>query len=287
MNAVIGTLRPISTGEPGAAAAGPGRHRGRRSASPVTVLAHRGRPGPGRPENSVAAAHAALAARADGLEIDVRLSADGVLVCSHDPEVAYESGRLLNVSTTSFAMLRRGTLDGVNRLASLDEVLTAAGSRGRTRVVVEAKPCPEPGLNRRVADTLRGVLAGFSNLLDLTVSSVDPALLRVVGSALTGLDVRTALLGSRFTPASELLRAAIHHNHQEIHPYLLSLLRAPGVIEAAHRLGIGVTSWTVNRPKHVAALAALGVDGLITDDPAAVLATLSSIAAAGHAAAVA
>src|SRR5579885_3092565 len=55
--------------------------------TPPLVLAHRGGRGPAR-ENTVAAFRHGLAAGADGVELDVRRSADGVLVVHHDPDVA-------------------------------------------------------------------------------------------------------------------------------------------------------------------------------------------------------
>src|SRR4051794_32936132 len=50
----------------------------------VQVLGHRGSLRPG-PENSVAAVREALAAGADGVEVDIRRTRDGQLVCLHDP----------------------------------------------------------------------------------------------------------------------------------------------------------------------------------------------------------
>ena len=45
-------------------------------------------------------------------------------------------------------------------------------------------------------------------------------------------------------------------------------------VRAAHRLGVPVLVWPVNDPARAEQLAALGVDGIVTDDPALVLATL-------------
>lgn len=247
--------------------------------STVAVLAHRGSPGPGRPENTVSAVSAALAGPADGVEVDVRLTADGRLVCSHDPEVEYETGRLLDVATSTITALRGTPLQQEQYLASLEEVLTAAAGYGRCRVVVEAKPCPDPDRAARTADVLSAVLADFASALEITVSSFDPALLELARPRLAGLGVRTALLGSRFTPANQLLRRAIADGQDEIHPYVLSVTRAPEVVEAANAAGLGVTCWTVNRAKHVVNLAGLGVDGLITDDPATIADTLARIGA--------
>jgi glycerophosphoryl diester phosphodiesterase len=46
------------------------------------------------------------------------------------------------------------------------------------------------------------------------------------------------------------------------------------LIEAAHRAGLGVFAWTVNDPADARALAAAGIDGLITDRPDAIAAAV-------------
>lgn len=237
------------------------------------VLAHRGSSAPGRPENTVAAAVAALAAGADGIEIDVRASSDGQLLCSHDPDLSRLAGVPLPVAGLTAAALRRVRLPGGHTLALLDEVLSAVAGYGRRRVVVEAKTSADPAADR-VAPALAEVLTGFAGALDITVSSFDPVLLSTIRATLGGLGVRTGLLGATFDGAANLLRQAVTAGHEEIHPNLFSLLQAPGVADAARTLGVGVTCWTVNRPRHVARLANLGVEALITDDAPGVRAAL-------------
>jgi glycerophosphoryl diester phosphodiesterase len=53
----------------------------------VRILAHRGSPTSDTVENSIPAISAALAAGADGVEVDLRLTADGVLAVCHDPDL--------------------------------------------------------------------------------------------------------------------------------------------------------------------------------------------------------
>jgi glycerophosphoryl diester phosphodiesterase len=238
------------------------------------ILAHRGSSGPGRPENTVAAADAALSAGADGVEVDVRLSADGKLVCSHDVDLFRLAGTPMPVSSSTAAALRSVVLPGGHTLALLEELLSAVAGYGRRRVVVEAKACPDPAAAREVAGALLEVLGGFAADLDITVSCFDPVLLGMVRTGLAHLEVGTALLGSSFEGAANLLRQALDEGHDEIHPNLFSLLRSPNVAEAARTLGVGVTCWTVNRARHVARLADLGVEALITDDVPSVRAAL-------------
>ncbi|MDQ6936323.1 MAG: glycerophosphodiester phosphodiesterase [Actinomycetota bacterium] len=245
----------------------------------MLVLAHRGCPSPRRPENSVAAMTAALAGPADGVEVDVRLSADGVLVCSHDRDLIRLSGQPLCVSCSTSAELRRVALAGGHRMATLDEVLAAVGGFRGARVVVEAKPVPSADAALRTAQSLCRALDRAGSGIDVTVSSFDPTLLGVIRSTLhrrgATAAVRSALLGRPADCAETLLRRTVDAGHDELHPHLSSLVRAAHTVGVAHSLGASVTCWTVNRRSHVRRLAHLGVDAVISDRPAAARATLA------------
>jgi glycerophosphoryl diester phosphodiesterase len=246
-------------------------------ASRVLVLGHRGWSGEGRPENSVAAVSAALEGGADGVEIDVRLTADGVLLCSHDPAVPVRAGERLTVATSRAADLRRIALPGGHAVATCEEVLAAAANHGRCRVIIEAKPAPGVGYRHRTVRALRELVTDFASGLDLTVSSFDPTLLAAIRAAVAQLPVRTALLGAASTSVSTLLRRAVYEGHDEIHPNVLSVLSAPASVRTAQSLGIAVTCWTVNRESDVRQLAALGIDAMIADNPAEVRDQLSDV----------
>jgi glycerophosphoryl diester phosphodiesterase len=162
-------------------------------------------------------------------------------------------------------------------VATCEEVLAAAGSHGRFRVVIEAKSAPGVRYRRRTVRALRELVTDFASDLDLTVSSLDPVLLAAIREAVAQLPVRTALLGSASTSVSALLRRAVYQGHDEIHPNVLSVLNAPGSVRVAHSLGIAVTCWTVNHECDMRRLAALGLDAMIADNPAEVRADLSDV----------
>lgn len=103
----------------------------------VLVIAHRGFSA-GHPENSLEAFEAAIAAGADAIETDVRLSRDGVPVCSHDADLKRLRGRADTVSQVDVADLER---EGILRL---DTVLAAV--KGRTKVMLDLKLVTEEGL---------------------------------------------------------------------------------------------------------------------------------------------
>ena len=266
----LGALQRRARSGRAAAAALTARGRGR-----VLVLGHRGSPGPERPENSVAAVSASFLRGADGVEVDVRLTGDGVLVCSHGPAVRAASGEWVAVSGASWKDLRAGH----GGAASLEEVLLAVGRHGLRRLIVEAKPVDDEALSARTAATLGAVLAPAGRFVDVTVSSFDPALLLQTRRALRTDAIRTALLGETGTPAHALLRRALEDGHDEIHPALPDLCAAPHVVGAARGLGVGVTCWTVNAQPDLRRMADLGIEAVVTDDVAGACAALREHAA--------
>lgn len=119
----------------------------------VWVIAHRGASGNG-PENTHAAFEAALAAGADGIELDVQLSADRVPVVYHDKTLAKIGGPRRRVGELDVQALRKLDVGrwyhrrfAGQRMPTLDEVLERYGAR--TRLMIEIKVDGEiPGSSR-------------------------------------------------------------------------------------------------------------------------------------------
>lgn len=228
------------------------------------VLGHRGAPGPQRGENSVRAVEAALERGADGVEVDVRLSADGVLVCSHDAVVETALGDRLPVSSHSWGELHRAAARAGDRLANLEQVLAAIGRHGPCHLVVEAKPAGDHGSAWSTVEAVQHALSGAPADVTVTVSSFDWRLLDMVRSS--GSRVRTAVLGGAHVPAHLVLRQALDAGHQEAHLGLSALRQAPHAVRLARHLGVAVTAWTVNGLEELRRVAQWGVDGVITDN---------------------
>lgn len=78
-------------------------------------------------------------------------------------------------------------------------------------------------------------------------------------------EVPTGLLAFDLASAPDPVAAAVAGGHRAVHPW------DPFVDEAfvarAHAAGIEVNTWTVDDPDRIAALAALGVDAVITNLP--------------------
>jgi len=221
----------------------------------VTVIAHRGASAHA-PENSAAALDLALEQGADVLEIDVRLTADGVPVLVHDETLLRTAGDERAVASLRAAELE--ALPDAVRPMRLDEALARYGRR--TRLLLDLKD-PRPALVTAVVDCVRRCRAerrvqlqafGRSGLRlvrladpSLELAQLYPALMP---SALIRRDLsRAATLASAIGPEAGSVDAALVH--------------------AAHRRGLRVQPWTVNDAAEMERLVALGVDGLITDTP--------------------
>lgn len=100
------------------------------------VIAHRGFASR-LPENTIAAFEAALRAGADGIECDVRLSADGVPMVIHDATLRRTTGAKGRVSSLTHEQLRQLDAGGSERIPTLAE--TAELCRGRAIMCIEFK----------------------------------------------------------------------------------------------------------------------------------------------------
>jgi len=261
---------------PGGRRVGPDHERTARRRRGPLVLGHRGFPGPQQRENSVRAVEAALTHGADGVEVDVRLTADGMLLCSHSEAVRTQGGNRVVLSASTTAEVQRAVWQSGARLATLQEVLEAVRQHGPCRLVVEAKPVASTAAVRRTAQALKAALHTVVGDVEIVVSSFDSALLGVFRGAVSG-GVRTALLGDVGAPAHSVLRGALDAGHDEVHLNIADLRRTPQVVGMARHLGVAVTAWTANATEDLRWLAELDVDAVITDDVIAARATMSRL----------
>lgn len=215
----------------------------------MDLIAHRGFAGVNA-ENTVGAV-AAAADEADAVEVDVRRCGSGDLVVVHDADVDRVTGETGAVADRTAADLAAldvlGSGEGV---PTLDAVLAAVPDA--VGVNVELK---ERGL---AADALAAAGRVANPVL---VSSFDPAAL----AACREVDPGTPLALLFQADADANLALARQLDCAFVHPHH-SL--AESVVPAAREAGLGVNVWTVDDRARAAALADLGVDGVVADDPA-------------------
>jgi glycerophosphoryl diester phosphodiesterase len=233
---------------------------------PPEIIAHRGTPRAHR-ENTLEGFLAALDEDADGIELDVHATADGVVVVHHDPvlgrnvEPAALGGRAIR--ELSIADLRAARMPGPRGAAryavpTLAEVLGAVG-RGAT-VYVEVKG---PGID----DTVRDVVA--AGAARCVIHAFDHRIAR--RTAQDGRVPAGILVDSYLLDPVHALRGAAARDYWCAWPFIDAAL-----VEAVHGAGGRVVAWTVNDGAAARALAAMGVDALCTDVPAALRAMLAA-----------
>jgi glycerophosphoryl diester phosphodiesterase len=217
--------------------------------SGMLVLAHRGA-NRVEPENTVPAMAAAVARGADGVELDVHRSADGVLMVRHDAE---SPAGLLGDLT------RAAIHEAMPDIPTLAEVLDVC--RG-TLVNVEVKDADPRSVEALVALLDARAAAGSDEIL---VSSFDLATVDRVHATVP--DLPTGLLSFGLAP-DQALTIAVEHGHVAVHPDVWTLLTVDveEYVVRAHEQGVQVTVWTVNDVDQAVALRDAGVDAVITDD---------------------
>jgi glycerophosphoryl diester phosphodiesterase len=235
------------------------------------VIGHRGAPQV-EPENTVASFLAAARAGADGVELDVRRTADGRLAVHHDAHLA--DGRA--IVATAAAQLPDAVPD-----------LTAAldACRGLGMVNVEIKNWPDdvdfddsPAHVDRVVDELLGRPADEQARFLVScfhLPSVDRVRERAPGLATAWLVIGPGADG-RTPPGVDPLAAMVaetaDHGHRALHPHHAFV--TPELVAAAHGAGLAVNTWTCDDPDRIRWLAELGVDGIVTNVPDVALAAL-------------
>lgn len=226
------------------------------------VIAHRGLP-VGARENTLAAFDRAVALGADGVELDVRRTADGVLVVHHDPTLA----GVVVARATHEEVLAAAAGVGL-AVPTLGEVL--ARVPGAVVVDVELK---EPGYETEVLAEVAGhrptgavVLTSFHAGALARLRAADP-------DVPLGLLVGTPAFALRaLTRSGQVIAAARAH-------HVGATALAPnwrfvtvGVLRAADRAGLPAWVWTVNSPRMLRRLLAdPRVGAVITDRPALAL----------------
>ncbi len=259
------------------------------------VIAHRGASALA-PENTLAAFSLAIALGADGVEMDVQMSADGRPVVIHDARVSRTTNGAGTVSRLTLDQLQR--LDAgswferrlsrrprvramVGRISaeagaatprysgepvpSLEDVLSLLKPAGLERVYVELKGTPA---NQQTL--LNSVLALVRKLgVDraTTLLSFDLGLVRRAKELAS--DVRTAALfpakGRRLISTRSIVRSAESAGVDEVALHFgLATQRS---IEAFHERGLSVSVWTANSKLAMRRIVACGADSIMTNFP--------------------
>jgi glycerophosphoryl diester phosphodiesterase len=237
-------------------------------------FAHRGGAGP-MPENTLAAFGAAVALGYRYLETDVHATADGVLVAFHDDRLDRATDQVGRIAELPWADVREARVAGREPIPRLADLLAAfPAARINIEPKHDAAVGPLVALLREQRALDRVCVGSFS---DARVHEVRRALGPAVCTSLGSREVaalRAAAWGLR------PFRSRLARRRGRCVQVPVSHLGVPlvdaAMIATAHDLGLPVHVWTVNDPPEMARLLDLGVDGLMTDEPAALRAVLEA-----------
>ncbi|MFI8207037.1 glycerophosphodiester phosphodiesterase [Streptomyces sp. NPDC085937] len=213
----------------------------------VTAVAHRGDPYRVR-ENTLASLRSALRRGADAVEIDVRLTRDGVPVLLHDAtlERLWDHDRPL--SLLSYDEVRGMTDGGVPTLADALEV-TADG-----RVMIDLPGAPGPRAVRRIVDVVRQ--QGAQDRVYYCAGA--PAMLAVRE---VDKDAEIALTHTSHAPVRAGVLEAVRPRWLN---YRFSLVDR-ALADRVHRDGYLLSVWTPDTRRSMRRLVAAGVDSITTN----------------------
>lgn len=222
------------------------------------VWGHRG--WPSRYPDNTAAGIRAAATVAAGVEIDIRRSADGRLVLSHDPEIV---GHV--VAATPWSVLAGISIDG-HSPALLEEVLDVP-----VLLDLEVKNDPaEPGFDP--THRLAMEVAAHARERDVVTSFWWPSMDAVRES---GSEAATGLLFEAPVDPVAAIRHAVDRGHRSIAPHH-PLIDAT-LMDVARSEGIDVVAWTVDDLGEAVRLAELGVAAIITNRPGELIAEAPNV----------
>lgn len=219
------------------------------------------------PENTLSAFHLALEMGADGIELDITPSADGVPMVIHDPDLERTTNGKGDVRQLSAAEIQKydagvkfGGKYAGERVPTLREVFETFGNR--TRYNLDMKTFYDT--DRPIVRTVLGLIEEYKLAPLILVSSFSLDTLRWFTAESRNL--KLGVLISQYTP--HMLREdgrrwrvrydALHPNHT---------LVDVSVMRQARQQRKKVAVWTVNDPQRKHELTQLGVDVIITDDP--------------------
>jgi len=256
-------------------------------AQTIQVHGHRGARAM-RPENTIPAFEYAIEHGVDALELDMAVTKDGVLVVSHDPElrppVCTGPRERVAIHELTLAEVRQWDCGAKQnplfakqqpvpgtKMPTLDEVFALA-PKGKFLFNIETKIFPQrPELTPSPEEFVRLVLE------EIRKHHLES---RVV---LQSFDFRTLHAMKKIAPEIKLsaLYAGPPRDFVEIGREAGAKIVSPeyhlvtdAQVKVAHAAGLEVLPWTANTPEDWEKLVAAGVDGIISDDPAALIAFL-------------
>ncbi|MBM86410.1 MAG: glycerophosphoryl diester phosphodiesterase [Rhodospirillaceae bacterium] len=241
--------------------------------APPRVIGHRGAMAKA-PENTLASFRRAAKDGSRWIELDVHLTSDGIPIVFHDDELdrtSDGSGPLSAITLAELQRLDAGTWFNPEfagaRIPTLAEAVALSDELG-LKMNVEIKP--SPGASVATAEAVVELIKTTSRTpQNILFSSFEIDALAAIQRAgqhwPRGLLLDDLHLGWR-DEASQLGCSSVHPQH--------GTLTSADVVLDICETGLAIFTFTVNNPARAKQLLDWGVDAVITDDPAAILAVI-------------
>lgn len=225
------------------------------------IVAHRGASKAAQ-ENTIDAFTLARTLGAVMVELDVRRTVDDALAVHHDPVI----------DAVAIVSMTRAELP--EWVPLLDEALDACHGMEVNIEIKNDESEPDFDPQRTLASAVVTLLRQRGDGHRMLISSFDRDTIRAVRSLDPSL--RTGYLFSvPEVPIERFLQGIADEGHVAIHPHRFA--SSLEMVDAAHRVGLEVNTWTVDAPDEMLRLASNGVDAVITNRPDVAVTTFASL----------
>jgi glycerophosphoryl diester phosphodiesterase len=243
------------------------------------IIGHRGASAVA-PENTLAAFREAIAVGADGIEFDVRLTRDGVPVVIHDNTLRRTGGLSQRIADLTWAEVAKVDVGSWfsrsfanETVPGLAELFTLFESNNST-LYLEMK-CDSAAEYAPLAKACCELIAQRELKERVVIECFQLPALRIVSELSS--DIKTvALFEPSISNPSVLSDQSIINKATDVGAVALALhhrLARRSLVEKAKAAGMHVAVWTVDDPAWLERAHSLGIDALITNNPAKLIQT--------------
>jgi len=219
------------------------------------------------PENTLSSFKQAAEKGADGVEFDVKLTADQQVIVLHDPTVDRTTNGSGKVAKLSLEEIRRFDA-GIQypgkfpneKIPTLEEVFETVGRRLFMNIELTNYSTPNDGLVTKVVELVKN--HGMENRV--LFSSFFPWNLQKAGTLLP--ETPCALLTMRGWKGYLGRSFGWRGGCAALNPFMTDV--NAGLVFRVHTAGKRINAWTVTAEDDIKRMIGLGVDGIITGDPA-------------------
>jgi glycerophosphoryl diester phosphodiesterase len=232
-----------------------------------TIFAHRGASAHA-PENTLAAFELAVVQKADAIELDAKLCADGQIVVFHDQTVdrtTNGTGKVLDLTLPALKEMDAGSWFGEDfkgeHIPTLDEVFEAVGKK----IFINVELTNYASLRDQLPDKVARLIKQHKLQESVLFSSFNPLALRRAHQLLPEIPLGLLVLPGFAGIWARTWLGPWLVPYRALHPTIQGT--SEKLITQQHARNNRVHTWTVNNPSDMKKLFQWGVDGIFTDDP--------------------